>query len=63
MAKPANEEVRKLFSEIGCIMEDASLIALVWSAADELDIQARYQIFSHAHTNIGDLLSLIGSAT
>ena len=30
MAKPTNDDIRKLFTEIGCIMEDVSPIALVW---------------------------------
>lgn len=62
MAKPANYDVRNLFTEIGCIMEDASVVALVWSSKDELDIRARFHRLSDAHKNIGDLLSLIATA-
>ncbi len=43
MAKSTNDDIRKLFTEIGCIMEDASLIALVWGADDELNVRARYR--------------------
>ena len=54
-------ELRRLFTEIGCIMEDASLIALVWGADDGLDIRSRYQKLLDAHTKIGKLLSRIDS--
>lgn len=56
MAKPANYEVRKLFTEIGCIMEDASVIALMWRDGDGLDPGARLHSLSDAHAAIGDLL-------
>lgn len=59
MAKPADDEVRKLFTEIGCIMEDASLVALIWGDADGLDPRARLQSLSGAHTEIGHLLAQI----
>ena len=49
MAKPDIDEIRRLFTEIGCIMEDASLLALVWNPGDRLDIQARFQKLSDAH--------------
>ena len=63
MAKPAQDEVRKLFTEIGCIMEDASLIALVWSSTDNLDVRARYRTISEVHEKIGELLLQIDSAS
>ena len=56
MAKPAHDDVRKLFTDIGCIMEDASLIALIWSSTDNLDVRARFQTLSQAHKEIGNLL-------
>ncbi len=62
MAKLADDEVRKLFTEIGCIMEDASLVALIWRDADGLDLQARLQILSYAHAEIRDLLAQIEKA-
>ena len=62
MAKPTNDKVRRLFTEIGCIMEDASLIALVWKANDEFDVRKRFQKISDAHEKIGQLLLQIGSA-
>lgn len=62
MAKPSNDEVRELFTEIGCIMEDASLIALVWGADDEIDVTARYQKILDAQEKISQLLLQIESA-
>lgn len=62
MAKPANDEVRKLFTEIGCIMEDASIGALVWRDGEGLDLRARLQSLSDAHAGIDDLLAQIEKA-
>ncbi len=55
MAKPVHDDVRKLFTEIGCIMEDASLIAIVWSSTDNLDVRARFREISDAREKIGQL--------
>ena len=63
MANPTNDEVRNLFTEIGCIMEDASRIALVWQAADGLNVMARYQKLSDSHAKLSELLSQIDSVT
>lgn len=62
MAKLAHDKVRKLFAELGCIMEDASLVALIWRDADGLDPRARLQSLSDAHAAIGDLLAQIEKA-
>ena len=62
MEKPANDEVSKLFTEIGCIMEDASVVALLWRDADGLDPRARLHSLSDAHTEIGVVLALIEKA-
>lgn len=56
MTFDTDDDIRTLFTEIGCIMEDASLIALVWSSTDNLDVRARFQTLSQAHREIGDLL-------
>jgi hypothetical protein len=63
MAKPKNDKVRELFTEIGCVMEDASLLALVWRAEDKLDVIARYREISDAHEKIGELLLQIDGAS
>lgn len=62
MEKPANDDVRKLFTQIGCIMEDASIVALMWRDGDGLDLRARLQSLSDAHAAIGDLLTQIEKA-
>lgn len=62
MAKLSNDEVRKLFTEIGCIMEDASVVALMWRDEDGLDPRARLHSLSDAHAAIGDLLAQIEQA-
>ena len=62
MANPAKHEVRKLFTEIGCIMEDASVVALMWRDGDGLDPRARLHSLSDAHAAIGDVLAQIERA-
>lgn len=62
MAIPANDEARKLFNEIGCIMEDASVVALMWRDGDGLDLRARLQSLLDAHAEIGNLLANIEKA-
>lgn len=59
MANDKDNEVRRLFTEIGCIMEDASLSALVLGDRNDLDVKARYRQISDVHTKIGELLSQI----
>jgi hypothetical protein len=53
MTKAKDNEVRELFTQIGCIMEDASLIALVWGTDGEWDVAARYREISAAHNKMG----------
>ena len=62
MAKPADDEVRKLFTQIGCVMEDASIVALIWRNGEDLGLRARLQRLSDAHVEIGDLLEQIEKA-
>ena len=59
MAKLETDEIRRLCTEIGCIMEDACLVALVWDPGDRLGDQARIKKLSDAHSEIGILLSQI----
>lgn len=56
MTNDTDDDVRELYTEIGCIMEDASLIALLWRAEDGLDVAARYREMSNAHAKIGEFL-------
>ena len=62
MTNDTDDEVRRLFNDIGCIMEDASLIALVWRDAN-LDLEARYRQISAAHIKIGERLTQIYALT
>lgn len=48
--------IRKLCTEIGSIMEDASVVALVWDDGDGLTTAARVQRLLDAHGEIGRLL-------
>ena len=59
MAKLETDDLRRLCTEIGCIMEDASLAALVWDPGDRLGVQARIKKLSDTHSEIGILLSQI----
>ena len=59
MAKLETDDLCRLCTEIGCIMEDACLVALVWDAGDGLGVQARIKKLSDAHSEIGILLSQI----
>lgn len=59
MAHDTDDGIRAMFTEIGCIMEDASLIALVWGKADVLDIRARWERLSEANTRVTELLEQI----
>jgi hypothetical protein len=63
MTKATNDEVRKLFTQIGCIMEDASVAALLWKDGDALDVAARYWEISDVHAKISELLSRIYNLT
>ena len=59
MAKLETDDLRRLSTEIGCIMEDACLVALVWDPVDRLGVQARIKKLLDAHSEIGILLSQI----
>lgn len=63
MTHNTDDDVRRLFTEIGCIMEDASLMALLWKTEDGLDVAARYREISNAHAKIGELLKRIDIAS
>ncbi|MGL5839953.1 MAG: hypothetical protein ACRCY3_15785 [Sphingorhabdus sp.] len=60
MDDKAEADIRELCTRIGCIMEDASVIALIWIKDQELTIEARLGLLREAHDEIS---SLIGKAT
>lgn len=53
--------IRGYFSEIGCIMEDASVLALVWRANDSLSLVDRLGLLLQANAQITNLLDLIAA--
>lgn len=53
------QELRRLFTEIGCIMEDASVTAVVWRRDDSRSISDRAAELSDAYSKIGALLDQI----
>ena len=52
-------DIRELFTQIGCIMEDASLIALIGKDADPLSITERIAILRKHNQDIAMLLDKI----
>ena len=53
------QELRKLFTDIGCIMEDASVTALVWRRDDTRSISDRATELRVAYNKIGALLDTV----
>jgi len=49
MTKATDDEVRKLFTEIGCIMEDASVAVLIWKDGDALDAAVQFREIYREH--------------
>lgn len=61
MEKKSDDDVRALFVQIGCVMEDASVVALIWNAADALTPKDRLKQLTQAHDQIGEALQNIKS--
>lgn len=55
------DHIRKLCTEIGSIMEDASVVALVWNDSDHLTTAARVKRLHQAHAEIERLLNDVGA--
>lgn len=53
------EELRTLFTDIGCIMEDSSVKALVWQRKDARSRSDRATELRVAYNKIGALLDII----
>ena len=62
MIDQSNDHIRTLFTEIGCIMEDASVVALVWVKSDPRTIEGRYQQLLDAHRKADAALEKIKAA-
>lgn len=54
------QQIRSLITEVGCIMEDASITALIWKSCDGLSIQARVEHLGAANQKIEVLLDRTG---
>jgi len=59
MASKSDQDIRQLFTEIGCIMEDAIVVALVWSAESDMNVTQRLNALQDAHRQMGKLLGRI----
>lgn len=53
----ALNDVREKFTKIGCLMEDASVIALQWKSGDLLLVRARLEQLKAANQEISSLLN------
>lgn len=53
------QELRTLFTKIGCITEDASVIALIWTRDDLRSVSDRVTVLRGAYGEIGALLDVI----
>ena len=59
MTEQSNDHVRTLFTEIGCVMEDASVIALIWADTEPISSQDRHQRLLNAYYKVGTALEKI----
>ena len=62
MTEQSNDHIRRLFTEVGCIMEDANFIALVWNDISSSSIEDRYNQLLAANGKVDALLKSIKSA-
>lgn len=58
MDKATHHKVREICTQIGTIMEDTSVVALVWKIDDGLSETDRLNQIRHAHNEIGILLEV-----
>lgn len=56
MDKATQDRIREICTQIGTIMEDVSVVALVWRISDNLDAAERLHQLRDVHTEIGRLL-------
>jgi hypothetical protein len=52
---PENQ-IRQICTEIGVIMEDASIVALIWQNDADVRIAERLELLRDAHLQIGTLI-------
>jgi len=63
MDDETKSRIQKLCAEIGSIMEDASVVAVVWKVDDGLSTKMRVGRLVSAHSEIGKLLSEVCDLT
>lgn len=56
MNSDAEDQIRQIYTEIGIIMEDASVVALIWRKDADVSIAERLQLLRDAHLQIGTLI-------
>jgi hypothetical protein len=56
MDSDSEARIRQICTEIGTIMEDMSVVALIWTKDDDVSIAERLQLLRDAHRQIGTLL-------
>jgi hypothetical protein len=61
MVKQTDDKARVHFTHIGCIMEDASVVALIWDPADNTTLQSRYERLLETHRQIEEALQQIAT--
>ena len=56
MDSDTENHIRRICTEIGIIMEYASVVALIWTEYGDVRISERLQLLRDAHLQIGTLL-------
>jgi hypothetical protein len=59
MDEQSMNRVKGLFTEVGCILEDVSVVALIWDDANPMSAGDRYQALLTAKHEIGAALKSI----
>lgn len=56
MDSDTENQIRQICTEVGIIMEDASVVALIWPKEGDVTIPERLQLLRGAHLQIGTLI-------
>lgn len=51
------QKIREICTEIGCVMEEASVVALVWVEGDGWSLEHRLALLRQTHAEIGAILN------
>lgn len=52
-------DIRELFTQIGCLMEDASVVAILWAGETDLNQKARLTLLREANDAVKNLIEKI----